>query len=387
MIGNIECEPIVVPLPEYLRDNEPDPADSWNRMIDESRSVNRTSTNATRRRSFSPTARAWHMPKPWLEIRPVFRGGKAVTAYPVLTCGRSWTALSKQWAMPTTSGGQITAVASLAAYLLRWHYDLDRRRPRPAPRVPHRRRESLDWMRKNCSRSRPDAPAQKSDALAATDAAGAGADAADDAARRRRGSLRLPAHDRPNVRPSRWAVEAMAAAQADQFEGMFYGRALRTSLSPPHGPVESDDRAREGRCGRKEDRRRCRYWSRGGKKSVNGLDDSGDKATKSILALSKAYIGFATIQSVAMAVGDEFKKAADYVKELASKFIELQKTLQSLASLEGNKIRTSTRKRGGQGGGEFETGRDDRLPHQIHGQGKHVRRRQRDVEDDPGRCR
>jgi hypothetical protein len=72
-----------------------------------------------------------------------------------------------------------------------------------------------------------------------------------------------------------------------------------------------------------------------GKKGINGLGDSGDKATTSILALSKTYIGFATIQSVAMAVGDEFKKAADYVKELASKFIELQKTLQSLASLEG----------------------------------------------------
>jgi hypothetical protein len=29
MIDNVECEPIVVPLPEYLRDNEPDPADWW----------------------------------------------------------------------------------------------------------------------------------------------------------------------------------------------------------------------------------------------------------------------------------------------------------------------------------------------------------------------
>ena len=29
----------------------------------------------------------WYVPKPWLEVRPVFRGGKPSTAYRVLTCG------------------------------------------------------------------------------------------------------------------------------------------------------------------------------------------------------------------------------------------------------------------------------------------------------------
>jgi hypothetical protein len=66
----------------------------------------------------------WHVPKPWLEIRPVFRGGKAVRAYPVLTCGPELDGLVEAMAECDDLDSQVVAVASLAAHLLRWHYDL-----------------------------------------------------------------------------------------------------------------------------------------------------------------------------------------------------------------------------------------------------------------------
>ena len=66
----------------------------------------------------------WHVPKPWLEIRPVFRGGRAVHAYPVLTCGPELDGLVEAMAECDDLDSQVVAVASLAAYLLRWHYEL-----------------------------------------------------------------------------------------------------------------------------------------------------------------------------------------------------------------------------------------------------------------------
>ena len=66
----------------------------------------------------------WFVPKPWLEIRPVFRGGKAVSAYPVITCGPSLDALVDAVAEADDGMVQISFVASLAAHLLCWHYDL-----------------------------------------------------------------------------------------------------------------------------------------------------------------------------------------------------------------------------------------------------------------------
>ena len=68
---------------------------------------------------------AWHVPKPWLEIRPVFRRGKAVTAYPVLTSGEALDALVDAVAEADDRVTQISLIASLAAHLLTWHYDLD----------------------------------------------------------------------------------------------------------------------------------------------------------------------------------------------------------------------------------------------------------------------
>jgi hypothetical protein len=66
----------------------------------------------------------WFVPKPWLEIRPVFRGGRAVMAYRVLTAGPELDALVEAMAECEDLDGQVMAAASLAAYLLCWQYDL-----------------------------------------------------------------------------------------------------------------------------------------------------------------------------------------------------------------------------------------------------------------------
>jgi hypothetical protein len=67
---------------------------------------------------------SWFVPKPWLEIRPVFRGGRAVAAYPVLTCGPKLDALVEAMAECEDLNSQVMAAASLTAHLLCWHYDL-----------------------------------------------------------------------------------------------------------------------------------------------------------------------------------------------------------------------------------------------------------------------
>jgi hypothetical protein len=66
----------------------------------------------------------WFIPKPWLEVRPVFRGGKPVNSYRVLTCGPELDALLEAIGECDDLDGQVMALASLAAYLLRWHYEL-----------------------------------------------------------------------------------------------------------------------------------------------------------------------------------------------------------------------------------------------------------------------
>ena len=68
---------------------------------------------------------AWWVPKPWLEIRPVLRDGKAVSAYPVLSCGADLDELVTALADSEENlDTQVIAVASLAAHLLNWHYGL-----------------------------------------------------------------------------------------------------------------------------------------------------------------------------------------------------------------------------------------------------------------------
>ncbi len=69
-------------------------------------------------------SQTWWIPKPWLEIRPVFRGGKAGSAYPVYTQGPILDALIEGVAEADTRMEQICFLASLAAELLCWQYDL-----------------------------------------------------------------------------------------------------------------------------------------------------------------------------------------------------------------------------------------------------------------------
>ena len=67
---------------------------------------------------------SWWIPKPWLEIRPVFRRGRAVSAYPVPTQGPELDELVDAMAECEDRSGQVMAAASLAAHLLSWHYEL-----------------------------------------------------------------------------------------------------------------------------------------------------------------------------------------------------------------------------------------------------------------------
>lgn len=66
----------------------------------------------------------WHLPKPWLEIRPVFHKGKAGAAYPAFSYSAALDALVGAVADADRFVDQVSAVATLAADLLLWHYDL-----------------------------------------------------------------------------------------------------------------------------------------------------------------------------------------------------------------------------------------------------------------------
>ena len=66
----------------------------------------------------------WHLPKPWLEIRPMFRRGRAVSSYPVLTYGAELDALVEAISECEDRTGQLVGLCTLAAYLLQWHYEL-----------------------------------------------------------------------------------------------------------------------------------------------------------------------------------------------------------------------------------------------------------------------
>jgi hypothetical protein len=66
----------------------------------------------------------WYLPKPWLEVRPVFRGGRAVDAYPTCSYGPVLDELIEAVAECEDPIPRIVAVASLAAYLLKLQYEL-----------------------------------------------------------------------------------------------------------------------------------------------------------------------------------------------------------------------------------------------------------------------
>ena len=65
----------------------------------------------------------WYLPKPWLEVRPTFRGGRAVESVPVLTCGPAFDSLKNT--VENAEGDEIiTAGATLTAHMLLVNYDL-----------------------------------------------------------------------------------------------------------------------------------------------------------------------------------------------------------------------------------------------------------------------
>ena len=66
----------------------------------------------------------WAVPKPWYEVRPTFRGGRAVGSYPAYTYGPETDALIEILADTESLIDEVSAVASLAAYLLLKQYDL-----------------------------------------------------------------------------------------------------------------------------------------------------------------------------------------------------------------------------------------------------------------------
>jgi hypothetical protein len=68
----------------------------------------------------------WWFPKPWLQVRPHFENGKAVRATQILTYEPTVDLLVDAIAAIPAEDfeEQICAVATLAAYLLKWHYVL-----------------------------------------------------------------------------------------------------------------------------------------------------------------------------------------------------------------------------------------------------------------------
>jgi hypothetical protein len=94
-------------------------------MIDEKAKRKETIREADSAPVVLADGQTWYLPKPWLEVRPVFRGGKPTSVYRVLTCGAELDALIEALADVEDLDGQVVAVASLAAYMLRWNYELD----------------------------------------------------------------------------------------------------------------------------------------------------------------------------------------------------------------------------------------------------------------------
>jgi hypothetical protein len=91
-----------------------------------------------------------------------------------------------------------------------------------------------------------------------------------------------------------------------------------------------------------------------GKKGLEHMGNGAASAARSMFALSAAQAGLSAVNKVATAIGDEFKRAADYVKSLAVDFAELRKTMQELAALKGepnsNKFTVREAERGAQYG-------------------------------------
>ena len=92
-------------------------------MIDEKTKRRPTFDEANSAPVVLADGQTWWMPKPWLEVRPTFRGGRAVDSAPALTCGPEFDAVKK--AVDDAEGDDIiTAGATLAAHMMLLNYDL-----------------------------------------------------------------------------------------------------------------------------------------------------------------------------------------------------------------------------------------------------------------------
>lgn len=66
----------------------------------------------------------WYFPRPWLEIVPIFRDGKAVDRSKLLTCGPELDLLLESIAEEEDPAREILAVMTLGGFLLLRNYDL-----------------------------------------------------------------------------------------------------------------------------------------------------------------------------------------------------------------------------------------------------------------------
>jgi hypothetical protein len=72
-----------------------------------------------------------------------------------------------------------------------------------------------------------------------------------------------------------------------------------------------------------------------GKKGLDDMSDGAESAIESLLRLGKAQMGMQLINTVGHAISSEFKRAADYCKNLAMEFSELRQMMQQVAALKG----------------------------------------------------
>lgn len=75
--------------------------------------------------------------------------------------------------------------------------------------------------------------------------------------------------------------------------------------------------------------------ARKGRKGLEDLDTGAKSAAESLLSMAKGRMALTALQSVGSAIGEEFKRAADYVKKMAAEFAELREMMQQVAALKG----------------------------------------------------
>jgi hypothetical protein len=93
-------------------------------MINESAKRKATFDEVNSVRVVLADGQAWAIAKPWLELRPGFRDGRSAAAYPVFTYGPEIGELVELITMAQGFIQQISVLATLAAKLLLYQYEL-----------------------------------------------------------------------------------------------------------------------------------------------------------------------------------------------------------------------------------------------------------------------